>query len=137
MPSLQSPMMAAEVAATEQQQPFLQMLHYLAPALILAYFLITTAISVCTLQHLRACGTGPRKVLASLISLVVISFLVESCMLVTDTAVNGARHSSTDSNVSIFPRAYERGRQGSHILFADCKLIRSMHCFHCLSGQSL
>ncbi|KAL9133811.1 MAG: hypothetical protein Q9175_005012, partial [Cornicularia normoerica] len=91
--------MAVEVAATPQQQRFLQCLHYIAPAWVLAYFLITTTISACTLQKLRACGIGPRKVLVSLVSLVVISFLVDSCMLLTDTAVNGARHSSTDSNV--------------------------------------
>ncbi len=120
MASLQSPMTAAEVAATKQQQPFLQLLHYVAPALVLAYFLITTTISVCTLQHLRAWGAGPRKVLTSLVSLVVISFLVESCMLLTDTAVNRARYSSTDSNVSIFlvPRNVENRAPTSCLLTA-------------------
>ncbi|CAD6570642.1 MAG: hypothetical protein ASARMPREDX12_003784 [Alectoria sarmentosa] len=92
-------MMALYMAATEQQQHFLQSLHYLAPALILIYFLIATTVSVCTLQNLKASGPGPRKVLVSLVSLLVISFLVESCMLLTDTAINGARHSSTESNV--------------------------------------
>lgn len=99
MASLRSPMMTMEVAATEQQQHFLKALHYIAPASVFAYFLITTTISACTVQHLKACGNGPRKVLVSLVSLVVLSFLVESCMLLTDTAVNGARHSSTDTNV--------------------------------------
>lgn len=113
--------MALELTATGQQQHFLQSLHYIAPAVVLAYFLITTAISACTLQSLKACRAGPRKILVSLASLVVLSFLVESCMLLTDTAVNGARHSSTDSNVSTFHRIYKAERQSSHILFADHK----------------
>lgn len=91
--------------ATEQQLGFLKALHYVAPALVLAYFLITTIISACTLQNLKACGTGPRKVLVSLVSLVVISFLVESCMLLADTLIGDSCHSSTDGNVSTFPRA--------------------------------
>ena len=104
MASLQSPMMALT-----QQQRFPQSLNYVAPALVLAYFLITSVISTCTLQKLKAGHTGPRKVLVSLVSLVVISFLAEACMLLTDTAVNGARHSSTDSNVSLSPHIYKPG----------------------------
>ncbi|KAL9070382.1 MAG: hypothetical protein Q9161_004941 [Pseudevernia consocians] len=91
--------MAAEVLATKQQQHFLQLLHYIAPALVLLYYLIATTISVCTLQNLKPGTTSPRRVLVSLVSLVVISYLVESCMLLTDTTINGARQSSTDSNV--------------------------------------
>lgn len=109
MASLQSPMMAVEMAAREQQQRFLKALHYIAPASVLAYFLITTTISACTMQHLKGCATGPRKVLVSLVSLVLISFLVESCMLLTDTAINAASHSSTDTNVSTLPRIYKPG----------------------------
>lgn len=112
MASLQSPIMASEVLATKQQQHFLQLLHYIAPALVLGYYLIATMISVCTLQNQKPGGISPRRVLVSLVSLVVISYLVESCMLLTDTTINGARQSSTDSNVSISPRVYEPERQG-------------------------
>lgn len=56
-------------------------------------------------------------------------------MLVIDTAVNGARHSSTDSNVSISPGL--PGMQGSRTPSADHKLIRCMRYSHCSSGQTL
>ena len=104
MASLQSPIMPKDMAAARQQQRFLQALHYLAPVLILGYFLITTAVSACKLQNLKASGTGPRKVVIPFVCLVVVSFLVESCMLIIDTAIGGACHSSTDSIVSLFPR---------------------------------
>lgn len=109
MASLQLPIMAVEVevTATEQQQPFLIALHYIAPALILVYFSVAVTVSVCTLQNLRARRAGPRKVLVCLVSLIVISFLVESCLLLADTAFYGAHHSSTDGNVSTFPNDYK------------------------------
>lgn len=113
MVSLQSPMngtMTAVVAAAEQQQRFLQALHYIAPALVLAYFLVAATVSICTLQNLKASRSGPRRILVCLVSLIVVSFLVESCMLLTDTAVNGARHSSTDGNVSAFSIDHKLGR---------------------------
>ena len=100
MASYQSPMTPVDLAPTQKLRRFLKFLHYTAPALILAYFFITTAISACTLQNLKPCAKGPRKVLLPLVGLVVISFLVESCMLLIDTTINGARHSSIDSNVS-------------------------------------
>ena len=138
MASLQSPLMQVDMAAATRQQRFLQAPHYVAPALVLGYFLITTVISACTLQNLKPGSTGSRKLLVPLVCLVTISFLVESCMLLTDTAttaVNDARHSSTDSNVSIFPR--EPRRQSSHTLVTDHKLIRFTHSSHCSSGQAL
>ena len=109
MASLQTPLMPMEMAAARQQQRFLQALHYLAPASVLGYFLITTAISACKLQNLKASGTGPRKVVIPLVCLVVISFSVDSCMLIIDTAISGACHSSTDSIVSFSLR--KPGRQ--------------------------
>ena len=137
MASSQLPMMAAEVALTSQQQRFLQCLHYVVPATVFAYFLLARTISACTLQNLKVSSTGPCKVLLPLASLVMVSFLVESCMLLTDTAINGARYSSTDSNVSSPPPVNKHGRQGSHISFADRKLIRFTLCSHCSFGQSL
>ena len=95
-------MIVVEDGLTRQPPHFLRSLHYVAPALVLVYFFITTTIGACTLRNLKGLGTGARKVLLSLASLVVISFLVESCMLLTNTLVNGARQSSADSNVSVF-----------------------------------
>lgn len=92
------------VRAAGQQQRFLQALHYLAPAFVLGYFLITTAISACKLQNLKASGTGPRKIVIPLVCLVTAFFLVESCMLIFDTAISGAYHSSRDTIVSLFLR---------------------------------
>ncbi|KAM0796010.1 hypothetical protein BDR22DRAFT_812779 [Usnea florida] len=91
--------MAAEEDPNSQQQRFLQYLRYIVPAVVFAYFWIAKTISACTLQNLKASSTGPRKVLLLLASLLVFSFLVESCMLLIDTAFNGARYSSTDSNI--------------------------------------
>ena len=129
--------MAAEEDPNSQQQRFLQYLRYIVPAVVFAYFWIAKTISVCTLQNLKASGTGPRKVLLPLASLVVFSFLVESCMLLTDTAFNGARYSSTDSNVSSHPSVHEYGRKGSHIPFADRTPIRFTLCSQSSSGQFL
>ena len=139
MASSQSPMMAAEEDPNSQQQRFLQYLHYIVPAVVFAYFWIAKTISACTLQNLKAkaSGTGPRKVLLPLASLLVFSFLVESCMLLIDTAFNGARYSSTDSNVSSHPSVHEYGRKGSHIQFADRTPIRFTLCSHSLFGQFL
>ena len=106
MASLQLPIMSVQSATATQQQRFLHALHYIAPALVLGYFLITTTISVCTLQNRKASATGSRKVILPLVSLVVTLFLVESCMLSIDTVLNHARQSSTDSNVSINPHEF-------------------------------
>ena len=109
MVSLQSPIMAVEMAATERQQRFLQVVHYLAPGLVFAYFLIAATVSICTLQNLKARRAGFRKVLVCLVSSIVISFLVESSILLADTVFNSARHSSTDGNVSAFQIDYKPG----------------------------
>ena len=137
MASSQSPMMAAEEDPNSQQQRFLQHLRYIVPATVLAYFWIARIISACTLQNLKASSTGPRKLLLPLASLVVVSFFVDSCMLLLDTAFNGARYSSTSSNVSSPPPLNKYGGQGSHISFADRTLIRSTLFSHCSFGQSL
>ena len=137
MASFQSPMMAAEEDPNLQQQRFLQSLRYIVPATVFAYFWIARTISACTLQNLKASRTGPRKVLLPLASLVVFSFLVESCMLLMDTAFNGARYSSTDRNVSSPPSVHEYGRKCSHISFADRTLIRFTLCSHSSFGQFL
>lgn len=110
MGSFQTPMMAVRVAAREQQQRFPTILHYLAPALVLAYFMLAVSVSTCTLQNLKTRRAGPRKVLVCLVSLIVVSFLVESCMLLADSVVGGARHSSTHGNVSAFPNIYKLRR---------------------------
>ena len=130
-------MMAAEEDPNSQQQRFLHYLRYIVPAMIFAYFWIARTISACTLQNLKASGTGPRKILLPLAFLVMVSFLVDSCMLLMDTAFNGARYSSTDSNVSSPPSVNKLGRQGSHISFADRTMIRFTLCSHCSFGQSL
>ena len=96
-------MMAAEEDPNSQQQRVLQHLRYIVPATVLAYFWIARIISACTLQNLKASSTGPRKILLPLASLVMVSFLVDSSMLLMDTAFNDARYSSTDSNVSSRP----------------------------------
>ena len=106
--------MPVDMAATKQSPRFLQCLHYIAPALVLGYFLITTAISAYTLQNLKPSATGPRKVLLPLACLMPISFLLESCMLLIDTNINGARHSSIDSNVST--RSRRSAAQSPHTL---------------------
>ena len=120
MASLQTTIMPMEMAAARQQQRFLQALHYLAPTSVLSYFLITTAISACKLHNLKASGTGPRKVVIPLVCLVVVSFLVESCMLIVDTAISDACHSSRDSIVSLFPRIPGRQDPASIVLTTSC-----------------
>ena len=137
MATSQLPMMAAEEDPTSPQQRFLHSLHYVVPATVFAYYVIARIISACTLQNLRVSSTGPRKVLLLLASLVMVSFLIESGMLLTDTAINDARYSSKDSNVSSPHPVNKHRSQGSQVWFADRKLLRFTLCSHCSFGLSL
>ena len=75
-------------------------LYCLVPATVLTYYILASTISTCTLQNLKAhAGKTPFKVLLWLMILVLMSFVVEALMLVVDTIDNGARYSSTASNV--------------------------------------
>ena len=76
------------------------MLYYLVPATVLTYYILASTISTCTLQNMKAHpGKTPFKVLLWLMILVLLSFVVEALMLIIDTIDDGARYSSTASNV--------------------------------------
>lgn len=98
MPSAESPIV---VAATHPVQDICRALHYIAPAATLLYYLITTTISVLTLQNLKGVDRKvPRQLLLLLMSSVLASYMLEALMLLIDTFTRGALHSSMDSNVS-------------------------------------
>ena len=82
-------------------------LYYLVPATVLTYYILASTISTCTLQNMKAHpGQTPFKVLLWLMILVLLSFMVEALMLIVDTVYNGARYSSTASNVKTLLSSY-------------------------------
>lgn len=87
-------------AEAERLRHGLELLHYLSPVAVFAYYLLATTVSVCTLQSLNVSTTGPRKFILCFVSLVLLSYVLEACMLLTDTLANHALFSSTDTNVS-------------------------------------
>lgn len=95
--------MKGSVADADRLHHALRILHYLSPIAVLAYFMLAGIVSFCTLQSLKASGVGPRKAILWLMSLVLLSYVVEACMLLTDTLANHARHSTTGTNVSWLP----------------------------------
>lgn len=80
-----------------------QMLHYFSPIAVIAYYMVAAIVSVCTLQNLKISMTGPPKSVLCFMSLVLVSYVSEACMLVADTLGNHAHFSSTDDNVSWIP----------------------------------
>lgn len=89
-------------------------LYYIVPATVLIYYILASMISTCTLQNMKAHpGKMPFKVLLWLMILVVLSFVVEALMLIVDTVDNGARYSSTASNVRLFSHLAGHIKQSS------------------------
>ena len=85
-------------------QRALQIIHYVSPAAILAYYLLAKLVSTCTLHNLKASRTCNSKALSRLTWVILLSYMIESGVLLTDTAVGLGKFSSVDSNVSIFFR---------------------------------
>lgn len=99
MSSQQTSIMEAGVTDARPMLRALAVLHYLSPAVVLAYYLIAATVSACALHKPKVSRPGPRKVVLWLVSLVLSSYFVEACMLLTDTLTNHAGFSSTDKNV--------------------------------------
>jgi phosphatidylserine synthase len=79
-------------------------LHYTVPATVLVYYVVAVTVSILTLQNLRFPNRKtPRKVLPQLVAFVLLSYVVEAALFLTETFANGVLHSSTDSNVSLLP----------------------------------
>ena len=91
------------MAATESHHRIDAILHYFFPISILAYYIIASVISVCTLQKWRASnGQGaPRKFSLGFEFSVLVSYVAEACLLLIDTIAKDAQNSSTDANVSL------------------------------------
>lgn len=95
----QIPIMPGDLRSLDRVDA-LYVLQYMSPVLVIAYYLLASTVSLCSLQKARSSGTSPRKTLLWLMSLVALSYMVEACMLVLDSLANHARFSSTNSNVS-------------------------------------
>ena len=100
----QSVMMAVDVAASNSLQQALEILHYLSPAVVIAYHLLAVTVSICALHNLTSPRTSPRRLLLGLMSAVLFSYVVEACMLLIDTLIKNARFSGPDINASENPR---------------------------------
>ncbi len=103
MPFHQSPIMVGGEAEADRLRHSLQILHYFAPIAVFAYYQLAATVSVFTLQNLKVSTPGPRKLVLCFMSLVLLSYVLEACMLVTDTVAKHAHFSSTDTNVSCTP----------------------------------
>ncbi|KAL2046293.1 hypothetical protein N7G274_001740 [Stereocaulon virgatum] len=76
------------------------MLHYAVPAIVLVYYVLAITVSILTLQNLKFPNRkAPRKVLPQLVAFVLLSYVVEAALLLTETFANGGLYSSTDTNV--------------------------------------
>ena len=95
--------MDIEMTAFHGIQQALRVLHYLSPTLVIAYYVLAVAISICTLQSQKNSRSSPRKALIGLSCLVLLSYGVEACMLIVDTFASNSRYSTTASNVSKDP----------------------------------
>ena len=91
------------MAAPSKLQQVIPTVHYLSPAVLVAYYLLATALNFCTLHNLKPSRPCPRLVLLGLMSMVLLAYSVEACMLLIDTLANHGRFSSTDGNVSEAP----------------------------------
>jgi len=100
MPFHQTNFMMGGEAEADPLRYVLQMLHYFSPIAVIAYYMVAAVVSVCTLQNLKISSTGPPKSIFCFMSLVLLSYVLEACMLVADTLGNHAHFSSTDTNVS-------------------------------------
>lgn len=92
--------MTADMAATDKLQQTLCIIHYVSPAVIIAYYSLAVTVSVCVLHNLKHPRTSPLTILKWLTFTILFSYMVEACMLLIDTLANHSRFSSTDSNVS-------------------------------------
>ena len=93
--------MIAHTTAIDKPQDLRHILSYTVPGIVLAYYILALTISVLTLQNLKAQDRKtPCKVLLWLIALVLLSYIIEAGLLLTDTFANEALNSSTDCNVS-------------------------------------
>ena len=112
MVPVQSPIMTAHMTAIDKPQHLRHILSYTVPGTVLAYYILALTISVLTLQNLKAQDRKtPCKVLLWLIALVLLSYIIEAGLLLTDTFANEALNSSTDCNVSpLFHTLYEVNR---------------------------
>lgn len=109
MSSDRSPLAVAGVEmgsmlAVYEAQDLSHLLHYIAPAATLCYYLIATAVSVLTMQNLKIVNQKvPHKLLLLLMASVSVSYMIEATMLLIDTFTKNALWSSTDTNVSRNP----------------------------------
>lgn len=89
------------MGSSKQIHQTLVILHYLSPALVLLYFAVAAAISICTLQTLGNNGRkAPRKTILSVMLVIMLSYVSEALMLVVDTFTSEMRRTTTDGNVS-------------------------------------
>ncbi|KAL6718941.1 hypothetical protein ACLMJK_003176 [Lecanora helva] len=79
----------------------LHIVYYLSPILLISYYIIAVAVSVCTLQNLKSPRNSPRKILLALTCMVLLSYFAEDCMLVVDAFKNNGYHYSTASNTYV------------------------------------
>ena len=82
----------------------LRVLHYVFPAILLAYYVIAEIISICTLQNLRSRGHKINRKLIVLLQCAVLTlYAIEAVLLVLNSSLSLVGKSSTDDNVSPLP----------------------------------
>ena len=94
---------AVDMTTTDRLDQALKIVHYVSPAVVIAYYLLAVTVSICVLHNLTPSHTSPRRVLLGLMATVLFSYVVEACMLLIDTLANHGRFSTTDGNVRMIP----------------------------------
>ena len=86
--------------APEHHHHALGVLHYVLPAILLAYYVIAQIVSICTLQKLKSRGRRiKRRPIVLLQCTVLILYIIEASLLVLDSLLSHPSNSSTDNNV--------------------------------------
>ena len=100
-----SSLMSMESA--EHGRDALRVLHYVFPAVLLTYYIVSQIVSICTLQNLQSRGCKiKRRPIVLLQCTVLILYTVEALLLVLDSLLSNPSNSSTDGNVSPICTSY-------------------------------
>lgn len=92
--------MTGDMVVTYRLQNLRHVISYCVPAAVLLYYGIAVTISSLMLQNLkRQDQKKHRRKLFWLVAVVLVSYIFEASLLLTDTFASGGRYSCSDINV--------------------------------------
>ncbi|MCJ1431415.1 hypothetical protein MMC27_000768 [Xylographa pallens] len=78
-----------------------ELLHYATPFVVFFYYLIDTVIGLCTLRPGVVEGRNPRATVLGLMSVVIVTYICEEGIILSQLSFRANRLATTDSNVYI------------------------------------